>query len=139
MNWTTEHTERTAGDRAAVWALWSDVSTWPSWDDGVEDVRIDGPFTAGTRGRLKPKGGPAVKFELARAEDGSGFVDVTRLPLARMRFEHSLEDAPDGAGTLITHRVEITGPLTPLWSRVIGRGIERDLPSTLRSLAAQAA
>lgn len=63
---------------------------------------------------------------------------MTRLPLARLRFEHELADAPNGA-TIVTHRVTISGPLTPLWWRLIGRGIERDLPDTVRTLVEHAA
>jgi hypothetical protein len=35
--------------------------------------------------------------------------------------------------------VTISGPLTPLWWRLIGRGIERDLPDTVRTLVEHAA
>jgi hypothetical protein len=136
-SWTTEYTSRTDGSRGDVWSLWSDVSTWPSWDAGVERVEIDGPFAAGSRGRLKPAGSPSVRYRLTSAVPESGFADETRLPLARMVFEHELADAP-GGGTLITHRATISGPLTPLWRRVIGRGLARDLPDTVRSLAARA-
>jgi hypothetical protein len=137
MTWTTEHTERTAGTRADVWALWSDVSTWPTWDAGVERVTIEGPFAAGSAGRLKPSGAPSVPFTVRSAEPERSFVDESRLPFARMLFEHELADA-DGGGTLITHRATISGPLTPLWRLVIGRGLERELPDTVRTLAAQA-
>jgi hypothetical protein len=136
--WTTEHTEHTAGSRRAVWALWSDVGTWPDWDAGVERVEIEGAFAAGAKGRLKPAGSPAVRFTVKSAEPERSFADESRLPLARMSFEHELADAADG-GTLITHRATIRGPLTPLWRLLIGRGLERDLPETVRTLAARAA
>jgi polyketide cyclase/dehydrase/lipid transport protein len=137
MEWTTQHSHKTTADRDAVWALWSDVATWPEWDSGLDDVTIDGPFAPGTTGRLKPSGGPAVRFTVTETRPGEGFSDVTRLPLARMRFDHRLAESGDGH-TLIEQRVTITGPLTPLWSRVIGRGIARDLPDTLRALAEHA-
>jgi hypothetical protein len=138
MNWTTEHSEVSSADRESVWALWSDVGSWPAWDDGIEQVTLDGPFEAGSRGSLKPAGSRAVKFAVIEARPGEGFVDETRLPLARMRFEHELTDAA-GGGVRITHRVTISGPLTPLWRRVIGRDLERDLPGTVATLARHAA
>jgi uncharacterized protein YndB with AHSA1/START domain len=137
MQWSTEHTERSQGSRRDVWALWSDVSTWPEWDAGVERVEIDGPFVAGSRGRLKPAGSPAVRFRVLRTDPERSFADESRLPFARMVFEHELADA-DGGGTVITHRATIRGPLTPLWRRLIGRGLERELPETVRTLAARA-
>jgi hypothetical protein len=135
--WTTQHTEKTTAEPSAVWGLWSDVATWPKWDHGLEDVSIDGAFAPGAKGRLKPAGGPRVKFTVLAVEPGRGFSDETKLPLARMRFDHEVTEDGEGA-TLVTHRVTISGPLTPLWSRVIGRGIERDLPQTLRTLAEHA-
>jgi len=137
MKWSFSHTEHTAGSRDDVWRLWSDVASWPTWDAGVETVALDGPFAAGTTGRLKPAGSKPVGIRLLEARPGEGFVDETRLPLATMRFEHSLAD--DGDGTLITHRVTISGPLTPLWKRVVGRDFVRELPGTVRSLAEHAA
>jgi hypothetical protein len=80
-----------------------------------------------------------VKFVTTEAAEDSRFVDETRLPLARMRFEHELDDAPEGSGTLVTHRVVFSGLLAPLWARVIGRGIARELPATVRTLASRAA
>ncbi|HEX8051388.1 MAG TPA: SRPBCC family protein [Thermoleophilaceae bacterium] len=137
MAWTTEHTEYTSASPQRIWELWSDVSTWPLWDEGLERVTLDGPFAAGTKGRLKPAGGPAVGLELTDVRPGAGFSDVTRLPLARMRFEHSA--VRDGERTRVTHRVTITGPGTPLFSRLIGRGIANDLPQTIGTLARMAA
>ena len=138
MQWTFESSATTQASPEAVWALWSDVATWPEWDDGIEHVTLDGPFAAGTTGALKPAGGPRVRFALTDVRAPHGFADVTRLPLCRMRVEHRLA-AQDGGGTRITHRVTMHGPATPLFSRVIGRGLKKDLPDTVRSLARMAA
>lgn len=103
--WTTEHSAVAGAGADDVWNLYADVSTWPEWDHGVERVSLDGPFAAGSTGRLKPRGGREVKFTLTGADPGRGFVDETRLPLATMRFEHQLRSHPDG--TQISHRVTI--------------------------------
>ncbi len=130
--WETEHTAYTDAPPEAVWALWSDVSTWPDWDHGLERVDIDGPFAAGSSGVLKPRGGPEVTFTIKEVRPGEGFADETRLLLARIRFEHSV--AREAGRTRITHRVRITGAGTPLFSRLIGRGIAKTLPETLERL-----
>ena len=137
MRWTIEHTEYTSAPPEAVYRLWSDVSTWTSWDAGLERVAIDGPFAPGTRGTLKPAGGPKVRFELLEVRPGEGFADETKLPLCRMRFEHTA--TREGDRTRVTHRVGFTGAAAPLFVRVIGRGLARDLPDTVRSLARMAA
>lgn len=76
-------------------------------------------------------------FELTDVQPARGFADVTKLPLARIRFVHSA--IRQGNGTRVTHRVTISGLATPLFSRVIGRGIAKALPQTVRTLARIAA
>lgn len=78
-----------------------------------------------------------MHFELTDVRPDEGFVDVTRLPLARMRFEHLA--VREAGRTRVTHRVTISGVTTPLFSRVIGRGIAKGLPATVRTLARVAA
>ena len=131
--WSHEESVEVNAAPAKVWALWQDVGSWPRWDAEVEWSRLDGDFAVGTRGALKPKGGPVTRFELTALEPGRGFTDVTRLPLTRLRFVHRLE--PSGQGARISHRVEMEGPLTFLFSRLIGRNIARGLPHAMRALA----
>lgn len=50
-----------------------------------------------------------------------------------MRFEHSA--LREGDRTRVTHRVTISGLTTPLFSRVIGRGIASGLPGAVAALA----
>lgn len=137
MQWTCEHTEHTSASPESVWALWSDVTSWPVWDGDVKHVTLEGPFAVGTKGTLKPEGGPKVRFEITDVQPPEGFADVARLPLCRMRFEHSA--VREGDRTRVTHRVAISGPATPLFSRVLGRGIARGLPETVKALARLAA
>ncbi len=126
----------TAASAEQVWRAWSDPSTWPRWDVGLEAVVLDGPFAAGTRGRLTPKGGPAVRFVILTSQAGQGFHDRSFLPLTHLDFIHHYQPAGvDGTSARISHRVEMRGLLTPLFSRVIGRDIARTLPDTLRALA----
>ena len=95
-------------------------------------------MAVGTRGRLKPKGGPTTTFEFTHVDPGRGFTDVTRLPLARLplaRLEFAHRIDPDENGTRFTHRVTITGPLSPLFARVVGRDVAAGLPGAMRALA----
>lgn len=131
--WALEHTETTAAPPARLWRRYTDPTRWPEWDHGTERVTVDGPLAVGTRGTLKPTGGPTTRFTFTEVVPERGFTDVTRLPLARLTFTHRLE--PDGTGCRFTHRVTITGPLAPLFARVIGRTIARELPTAMRALA----
>ena len=102
----------------------------------TESVIVDGPMAAGTRGRLKPVKGPAARFTFTQVTPGVGFANVTRLPLARLTFDHRIE--PDGDGSRVTHSVRIDGPLTPLFVRLIGRSTAAGLPAVMRALARRA-
>ena len=52
-----------------IWDMWADVSSWPIWDHELEWARLDGPFTAGARGTVKPKGFFASGFEITSLEE----------------------------------------------------------------------
>jgi uncharacterized protein YndB with AHSA1/START domain len=136
--WQFEHSETTTATPEQVWARYADPASWPAWDHETESVTVEGPMAVGTRGRLKPKGGPTTTFEFVEVEPGRGFTDVTRLPLtrlplARLEFSHRIE--PDGEATRFTHRVTITGPLSPLFARVVGRNVAAGLPGAMCTLA----
>jgi hypothetical protein len=131
--WRFEHTQTTSAGPERVWARYVDPTTWPEWDHGTESVTADGPLAVGRRGRLKPKGGPWTSFVVTEAEPGVGFSDVTRLPLAQLRFRHRIEAVP--GGSRFTHTVTITGPLAPLFARIVGRTIAAELPTAMATLA----
>lgn len=134
--WSCEHTESTAASPAQVWRHYADPGRWPEWDNDLEWVTVSGPMASGTTGVLKPAGGPRARFVFTEVTEGVGFTDVSRLPLARMAFAHEIE--PAGTGSRLTHRITITGPLAPLFGRVIGRKAAAGLPGSMRALAALA-
>lgn len=135
--WSTKHTERTSASAADLWQHYCQPVRWPEWDHGTRRVTLDGPFHEGTRGSLKPAKGPATRFTLTQVTPEVGFTNASRLPLTQMEFSHRIEVLDDGA-TAFTHRVTLTGPLAPLFSRVIGRTIAAELPEAMRALAALA-
>ena len=53
-----KHTVETTASPQTIWDIWQDVKNWPTWDHGIEFSTLEGPFQNGTRGTLKPKGGP---------------------------------------------------------------------------------
>jgi hypothetical protein len=132
--WTFEHSEETNAKSSDVWRLYSDVSTWPRWDHGVEWVKLEGAFTQGTRGRMKPLGNEPVGIQLTEVVENERFIDETALPQAVMRFEHTLKRSRDGR-TRITHRVVIDGPLTELYVDGFGKKVAAGLPLSVKALA----
>ena len=113
------------------------MQSWPEWNADTEWVRLDGPFEAGSRGALKPKGGPKVRFVIERLVENREFVDVSLLPGARLTFEHRVADRDDG-GSEIDIIISIGGPLGRLWSRILGGGFREGAQPDLDRLVAAA-
>jgi hypothetical protein len=135
--WMTEATAETPATPEQVWSRYVAVDAWKSWDHEIESSSLQGAFTLGARGKLKPKGGPASGFVLTDVQPGRRFADRTRLPLATLHFEHEL--TPTASGTRITHRVRFEGLLAPLFARLIGRKIAAGLPQAVDTLARMSA
>jgi hypothetical protein len=129
---TQAHAESSAPP-SAFFERWGDMATWPEWNADTEWVRLDGPFAAGTRGVLKPKGGPKVPFVVASLTERE-FVDVSRLLGARLTFDHQV--TPAGGGCRIDVRVTMTGPLGRIWALILGKGFRTTLQPDLDRLVA---
>jgi hypothetical protein len=120
-----------------MWALFSDVNNWHTWDQAIEFARLDGPFKQGAYFTLKPKGGPKVKVELLEVQPNRKFVDMTRFPLAKMYDHHEFELTPDGLK--ITNTISVRGILAFLWIKLVAQKIVAALPTDVEQqiLAAQ--
>ena len=114
----TYHT-RCSTDAARLYRALADIRRWPEWGDDLDWIRVDCAIETGAVFRLKPKGGPAISMQVEAAQAPHRFVDVARLPLARMRT--ALEFATVGHETLITIVIEVLGPLGFLWDRLVAR------------------
>ena len=115
-----------------LFSLYADVSGWSSWDPGVRSSSVDGQFSSGATGTLRPASGPEAKITFTEVVPGRSFTVESRLPLCVMRFEHEL--APAGSQLRVVHRVSFAGILAPLFGRLIGSGIRKNLPHTLAGL-----
>ena len=134
MAWQYEHSADSSASPAAVWDRYVDVEHWSEWSKkGVERSSIDGDFEVGTKGKSKAPGLPEGKFELIVVEPQQRFVSKAKLPGGTLVFEHIVE--PTDGGARITHRATLDGPLTFLWSPVIGRIIKRGMPDGVDLLA----
>lgn len=103
--------------REQIWAVWSDAERWSEWNSGVRSASLDGPFAAGTKGRLRPASGPTGSIEIIELEPNARWVTATRLPGARFVLEHRLDDGPGGE-LQVTYRGQLDGRLAPLYVRL---------------------
>lgn len=130
--WTIEVSRKTTAKKEIIWKLWTDVPNWNIWDAEVETAELFGQFQTGTKGILKPKGGPKAKFEMIECTNLKSFTDRSFLPLCKMDFIHSMTETNNGLE--ITHKIEMTGFMTFLFSKVIGNKIKVGLPIAVDNL-----
>lgn len=130
--WTTEISRKTVATKEQIWKLWADVPNWKLWDAEVENSELFGQFQTGTKGVLKPTGGPKTKFEMTECTKFKSFTDRSFLPLCKMDFIHSMTETKEGL--VITHKIVMTGFMTFLFSRVIGSKIKVGLPLAVEKL-----
>lgn len=97
----------------------SDIPNWNKWDDELEYTQIDGNAAKGSKFILKPKGSPKVSMSIEDFVPPFRFVDLSHLPLGKMRTTH--EFTQNGSKTEINITMEIWGPLGFLWRKVIGK------------------
>lgn len=117
---------------AAYFARWIDHDSWPQWSPDTQWVRLNGPVEVGTRGVLKPTGGPKAKFSISACTPGREYTDTTLLPGARLVFQHLVE--PAATGCALDVRVTIDGPLAFVWSKIVGSGFRESAQADLDRL-----
>ena len=106
---------------ASFFDRWADVATWPEWDSAIKWARLEGPFVEGATGVIKPQKGPPTKFVIERLDPNHAFVDVSRLPGARLTFSHLITGGSD-SGCAIDVAISLSGPLAPIWKQLLTKG-----------------
>ena len=133
---TFEHTETATTTAApdAVWALWSDLTTWAQWDPAIEGVDIAGDFVEGAAGTLTLGGGIEVPVTLDVVEEGRRFLDRLSMGELVITIDHVVTAQADGEGSDLVVTTVIDGP----GADDIGPMVTSQSPEALASLAAMA-
>lgn len=88
-----------------IWARYSDVNNWFTWEDKLESITLDGEFTKGSSGQMKLLGQPTLNFDLVSVIPNVEFIDKTSIPnVGDIYFIHQL--IKEGNMTIIRHSVE---------------------------------
>jgi hypothetical protein len=132
MTFHREHTIVTSASAEAIWRRWTSVELWPEDDPDCRWARISGDYVVGASGQVKT-GGPAARFTVTQLEPHRLMCFEIKLPGAVMSFPHTAE--PVAQGIRLTHGITITGPLTPLYSRLVGGGVAAGLPTVVALVA----
>ena len=112
---THERSVSTTAAPAAVWRVWSDPSTWPTWNPDVRSIKLDGPFATGTTGTMSTRQA-THGITLARVDEGRSFtLEAAPIPLTTFAFECRIEPG-DSGGSRISQGLSMRGPLAWLFS-----------------------
>jgi polyketide cyclase/dehydrase/lipid transport protein len=128
---TYRHTVEADVSAEAVWSLYEDLTTWPSWDDQAERITRDGPFVTGATGTMTFTGQDPLSYRLTKVEPLREFVDETPAGPLLVRVSHRLEPLAPGR-VRITHEAQVQGPDDE--AREVGAAITADFPDTMAAL-----
>ena len=134
--WVREITGECDATPREVFAVLAEPGAWAEWNDGVADVRIDGPFETGASAVMVFPDGSELPFELTWVDAGRGYEDLTPVPDAgvTVRVRHELEAS--GTGTRITYRCTVDGPDEV--AAEVGAGVSADFGDVIAALGVRA-
>ncbi len=130
--WTTEHTAETVSPPSAVWWALRALHEGRIGYEGADEYVLHGPFEVGTRMSVTPAGQETFDSTIVELVEGSAYADETVYGDLVLRFRHLL--VPAGAGTRVTHRLEIDGAGADDVGPELGPQIAGDFPEAMRRL-----
>ena len=115
-----------------LWDLYSNVNLWHEWDGDIQNAKLDGEFTTGTKGTIFSNGFPPLAFILDEVERRHKFVNTSTLGDISVVFAHLVTDEGNGEYT-IKHSVTITGP-NDEQLQGMGKRIVANIPESMNKL-----
>lgn len=110
-----ERRRSTTASPEAVWAIWSDPATWPTWNPDVAAVDLASPLASGARGTMTTAHG-AVGVTVAELDPGRSFVlEAEPLPGAKIAITCAVRPL-EGGGADISQAVEAVGRLATMFA-----------------------
>jgi hypothetical protein len=131
-----EHRILTKASPSTIYAIYTDVAAWPTWDPDTAEASLNGPFAVGAQGKLKPTKGNTVPMLLTDVQLHKLFTVESKIPGFKMVFEHELKLR--GEQTEIVHRITLSGFLKFLIGKMLVKQINAGMPTTLLNLKALA-
>lgn len=105
ITWEFEYSIETDATKEEIWALYSNAESCPLWDQEIEDISLDGEFSEGTKGKIKPEGQRYLNYEITLADPDKGYSFETVIDdlKATVKFIHTFSDLQDGKIRLTNH------------------------------------
>ena len=129
----------TSASPEQVWKVWSDMSTWGSWNPNVSTMSWNGGFASGSSGVMNTRAGQHHQMQLVDVVPGRSFALLTAVvPGTRFRFNCRILPGASGARARVEQTVEVGGLLGPVLGGMLGPQVSKDFPTLLENLARQA-
>ena len=125
--WTHRFEQTTNVKVENLWATIANVAGWINIDKNIDKLVINETPKQGTTFTLKPKGAPTLKFVIDTFNPPYEYADLCAMPGAKMKTLHTFTKKNDNE-TLITIDIEIKGPTSWLWGKVVGKKHADGLP-----------
>ncbi len=139
MELEVTHTEFAKATPEVVWKFWSDVSTWSSWDHGLQWCTLNPgeKFELNAKGALMPKGAPApVNFQIIECTPNKSFTDRATFELGSLIVSHTANASE--SGVFITHTFTFV-PANPktleIFKNVAWQKIQQEAVQSVKTLA----
>ncbi|MFK7890679.1 MAG: SRPBCC family protein [Granulosicoccus sp.] len=58
MSMAITHAITISASAQTIFDIYKDIESWPKWDPDLESVSLDGTFSLGATGWIKPQGAP---------------------------------------------------------------------------------
>ncbi|KVC78130.1 SRPBCC family protein [Burkholderia ubonensis] len=131
--WTCEKSIDIDATPERIWNLFRDVTGWPRWNNGIEQIEIHGPFADGTTFTMKVPDADSFTSVLLEVRENASFVDETIIDGTRVVVRHEISAMPSG-NVRVTYGTEITGSNADEFGPVVTVDFE-DVLKSLKSLA----
>jgi hypothetical protein len=134
--WTTQHQAVTDAAPEDVWATIRDLHTGRLTLPGGDIFELHGLFEVGSQLSVTPAGQDTFVSTITELVENERYADSTEFDGLSLVFRHTLEAV--GAGTVVTHELEIDGPAADEVGPELGPQISGDFPEQLQALFAAA-
>jgi hypothetical protein len=113
-----------------MWNLFIDINNWHVWNDEIEFAKLEGKFEKGNHYVIQPKNGQIVKVELLEVIEKKRCLELGRFPLAKMYYDHLLEETDNGLKIVST--ITVRGLLGSLWVQLVVKKIAATMPAHIQ-------
>ncbi len=114
-----------------VWQTLLDVQNWHHWDTELLEAAITGGFKLGSKGTLKPKKGPILKFYISEISPNQSYTFNTIMPIGELVIKRSLTAENDLV--YFTDDIAFTGFLKGIFGFMLGKQFKKVLPEVMNN------